>query len=177
MARSKLADVLADIKNSRTGEDNVAPTPPKRRSTVNYVALSGHRPRQTRPKNTPVEIQVGKTRSPTPATNHQTSTPHTVRIFDRVIMIDDMMKSTSLYALGRAWVHGNQGSRLADSHSSQEQAEENDTLANSIKQIFEVKSTQRITTHTNAERRSHLHQVIDDIMTKEPRSSTKLFLE
>lgn len=52
-ARSKLADVLADIKNSRTEDGsesihNTRPTPAKRRSAVNYVALSGHTPRQSR---------------------------------------------------------------------------------------------------------------------------------
>jgi hypothetical protein len=53
-ARSRLEDVLADIKNSRSEDDvnNSRPTPAKRRSTVNYVALSGHTPRQGRSSTT-----------------------------------------------------------------------------------------------------------------------------
>lgn len=56
---------MADIKNSRTedgSESNhhVRPTPAKRRSAVNYVALSGHTPRQSRSSSAHVSHSSSK---------------------------------------------------------------------------------------------------------------------
>lgn len=101
-ARTKLADALADIKNNRTDDVELAPTPPKRRSTVNYLALSGHRPRQrqSNPEKTTFE--------PTPT---QPVTPRLrkthVKIFDRSVDVVIKDGIPSLYTLCRLWVKGN----------------------------------------------------------------------
>lgn len=110
-ARSKLADVLADIKNSRVEDEydynnhDIAPPPAKRRSTgVNYVALSGHIPRQTRSSNNP---EPKTTSAPTPRAR-----TYILKLFDRTVDLaqfigEDSREDPPLYPVCRAWVHGN----------------------------------------------------------------------
>lgn len=114
-ARNKLADVLADIKNSRTEDaDEVGPTPAKRRSAVNYVALSGHTPRQSRSQSNNSELKNTST------TNAISSTPkkrtYILRLFDRTVDLapfsgENSCEDVPLYPVCRAWVHGRQANK------------------------------------------------------------------
>ena len=128
-AQSRLADVLADIKNSRADDDcdqnnhNIAPTPAKRRSAVNYVALSGHTPRQSRSNsrtasqsNNNSEQNRGTT-TPTPAKTPRAKA-YALRLFDRFVDLtpysslnsdeqgEEEPREVPLYPLCRAWVQG-----------------------------------------------------------------------
>lgn len=126
-ARNKLADVLADIKNSRTEDaDEVVPTPPKRRSAVNYVALSGHVPRQSRSQsnNNNTELKNAAT------TNAISSTPkkrtYILRLFDRTVDLapfsgENGREDVPLYPVCRAWVHGRQPTKEGRDKSSLKQ--------------------------------------------------------
>lgn len=105
-SRSTLADVLADIKNSRSGDES-APTPAKRRMAVNYVALSGHTPRQSRSTST------NNIESKTSAT---TTTPkakaYKLKLIGRTLDLAQFSSSNlgelPLYVLCRSWVGGHQ---------------------------------------------------------------------
>lgn len=132
-ARSKLADVLADIKNSRAEDDldcssqDVAPTPAKRRSAVNYKVLSGQAPRQSRSStasNSSVINPISnhnhhhETRSTT--TNTESAQQQTLRqrsyvlkLYDRAIDLAEFINTDEgdavdvpLYPVCRSWVHG-----------------------------------------------------------------------
>lgn len=99
-ARSNLADVLADIKNSRASDsfnyDDTGPTPAKRRSAVNYVALSGHTPRQAKPPSGKSgTVSATKSRS------------CIIRLFDRQVDLAPYKSNAeaSLYPICRAWAH------------------------------------------------------------------------
>lgn len=120
--RSKLADVLADIKNSRTEDEydynshDLAPTPAKRRAAVNYVALSGHTPRQSRTSNSnsrlPIQgnqVESQKSSASTPTSKNRTCI---LKLFERNVDLapfspNDPDKS-SLYPICRSWIHGHQ---------------------------------------------------------------------
>lgn len=131
-ARSKLADVLADIKNSRgedeyeySSHDTTAPTK-TRRSTVNYVALSGHNPRQSRSSaanhstsqstnnehkasTTPASLNSTQVTTPTSNPRHKTCI---LKLFDRSVDLAQFCsgsagtKEPPLYPICRAWIHG-----------------------------------------------------------------------
>lgn len=129
-ARSRLADVLADIKNSRTDDgpdcNHVRPTPAKRRSAVNYVALSGHTPRQSRSNAS----QQGSTNNP--ETNKSTNTSpskaksYVLKFVDYTVDLTSFLptsknatKEPPLYSVVREWVQiGN--STKEPSQSSQD---------------------------------------------------------
>lgn len=102
-ARTKLADALADIKNNKTEDTEIAPTPPKRRSNVNYLALSGHRPRQRQNTNQEKNHTVDQVARPVTINLRKTH----VKIFDRSVDIVLQDESPSLYTLCRLWVKGN----------------------------------------------------------------------
>lgn len=125
-ARSKLADVLADIKNSRAEDEydydhhDLAPTP-KRRNTVNYVALSGHTPRQSRSSTANASSTSLSNASQEPKitpTTHSAPTPQRTRtyilkLFDRTVNLaeftsDNTREDYPLYPICRAWVQGHQ---------------------------------------------------------------------
>lgn len=109
-ARSRLADVLADIKNSRSDDDYeynnhdyATPTPAKRRSAVNYVALSGHTPRQSRSSNSASNNHL----------NHKQTTPkkrtYILKLFDRTVDLAPYTAPTTdnlgpLYPICRSWL-------------------------------------------------------------------------
>lgn len=127
-ARSKLADVLADIKNSRS-EDNhdsstneVAPPPNKRRVAVNYVALSGHTPRQRSSNNNNSASNTNNTSEhKTNSTSNTTNAPssaarsrtYVLRLFDRTVDLAQFTgdnskgEDTPLYPICREWIHSN----------------------------------------------------------------------
>lgn len=132
-ARSKLADVLADIKNSRTGDEHNSgihetPPAPKRRNAVNYVALSGHTPRASRSSNSANANSASAANSKSSISGHKQSNttsaeasrthehrPRTyiLRLFDRTVDLAQFTgekgrsEGTPLYPVCRAWVHDN----------------------------------------------------------------------
>lgn len=120
-ARSRLADVLADIKNSR-GEDDVIssrPTPAKRRSTVNYVALSGHTPRQSRSStaNSLNNSKVNNNSSP-----NRTKT-YVLKFVDNTVDLSQFLQSNKtetkeqpLYPIIRAWAQARRPSLNGHDH-------------------------------------------------------------
>lgn len=141
-ARSKLADVLADIKNSR-GEDeydynnhDTTPVPVKRRNAVNYVALSGHTPRQSRSSSTPQTPQNNNHEPKTPNSLLNSTKPRTrtciLKIFDRSLDLaqicsDDTRQDVPLYPICRAWIRGYKSGQSSSSKSpTRQQANLND---------------------------------------------------
>lgn len=144
--RSKLADVLADIKNSRTEDEydynnhDLAPTPAKRRAAVNYVALSGHTPRQSRSSNSnsrlatqsnPVESQKSSTN--TPKNKNRTCI---LKLFERNVDLapfssNDADKS-ALYPICRAWIHGHNPSSAAQDKSPVRLTNSDDKLSETL---------------------------------------------
>jgi len=106
-ARSKLADVLADIKNSRA-EDDAAPVTAKRRGAVNYVALSGHTPRQSRTHSNNLESRTAQATKIPARPRTQT---YILKLFDRPVDFaqfssDGESRNVPLYPICRAWVRG-----------------------------------------------------------------------
>lgn len=148
-ARSRLADVLADIKNSRAEDDfefnnqDVAPTPAKRRVAVNYVALSGHTPRQSR-SNTSSSSQFNNLEPKTTPAQAPLTTPKTrtyvLKLFDRSVDLapfsvthdvdnDSSPNEVPLYPICRAWVQvhkpTNQQNIDHNNHDQQRQQQQN----------------------------------------------------
>lgn len=123
-ARSKLADVLADIKNSRAEDEyeynnhDLAPTPAKRRAAVNYVALSGHTPRQSRSNQASSRLatHANLTESKSSTTNTPCTKNRTciLRLFERSVDLASFSSSdpdkAPLYPICRAWVQGHHSS-------------------------------------------------------------------
>lgn len=123
-ARSKLSDVLANIRSGKIeeeydydeGDDNdqdFPPPPQKRRHTANYVTMSGI---QRRTRSTE-ESAASKSFSVAPASAPQ-STPakpstFVLKLFDRTVDLAqfshaDANEDAPLYPVCRAWVHSQQ---------------------------------------------------------------------
>lgn len=143
-ARSKLADVLADIKNSR-GEDEydynnheTTPVPAKRRNAVNYVALSGHTPRQSRSSSTSQTPHTNNHEPKTPNSLTNSTRPRTrtciLKIFDRSLDLaqlctDNTKQDVPLYPICRAWIRGYKSGQSSSNNSkspTRQQADSND---------------------------------------------------
>jgi len=117
-ARTRLADVLADIRSSRAeqfgGQDD-GPTPAKRRAAVNYVELSGGA-RHSRTSTAKTSLNNSKVCTPE-VSNHTITSRRTynLRLFDRSIDLttfasennDSDGGKVALYPLCRAWVDEN----------------------------------------------------------------------
>lgn len=139
-ARSKLADVLADIKNSRVEDeyDYKGPTPAKRRPAVNYVALSGHSTRSTRSSNNNLP---SKTNPSTPS-----SSAFVLKLFDRTVDLAQFSSDTPLYPICRAWVHGHRpGQSQAKNYekTNGEVIENQETLGDLANDVYSLPSPKK----------------------------------
>jgi hypothetical protein len=119
-ARSRLADVLADIKESRNEDDcNTRPMPTKRRSAVNYVALSGHTPRQSRSSAAnsfnSSKANVNTNSSASPNRNKTFVLKFVDNSIDLAQFLASHKTEQSLYPLVREWAQIQKPSATGDS--------------------------------------------------------------
>lgn len=170
-ARSRLADVLADIKNSRADDgadcNHVRPTPAKRRSAVNYVALSGHTPRQSRSNAT----HVGQQSNPETKANTSPSrarsyvlkfVDYTVDMTSFVSTSKDASKEPPLYPVIREWVQISSPPKEPN-HTPQETAQQKPVNSN------QQSPSNSQTPNDTATRDDTPRQNLNKILSKQPK--------
>lgn len=117
-ARTRLADVLADIRNSRVEQLGInqdgGPTPAKRRAAVNYVELSGNNTKHSRSSTARASITCSQNNTPDLRTLvSRRKRTYKLRLFDRIVDLAPFITDSragdeeiSLYPVCRAWVDG-----------------------------------------------------------------------
>lgn len=115
-ARTKLADVLADIRNSRAehlgANQDYGPSSAKRRSAVNYVELSGNQTRSTRSGTQRISNNISQCNSPDLAITPNRKRTYNLKLFDRSLDLAQFVDETNkydgkeypLYPVCRSWL-------------------------------------------------------------------------
>lgn len=129
-SRSRLADVLADIKK-HDDDNDVTPPPPKRRA-----AASHHNEPKTNLASAAAII---------------TSPTYVLKLFDRSIQFsgDEIRENIPLYSLVRSWVHGQAASKQKDLKTKPEEPAESTSQLESLHSLPPPKSKAEINKRFN----------------------------
>lgn len=115
-ARTRLADVLADIRNSRAEQSNgnqeCGPTPAKRRAT-SFAELNGHSGRVSRYSSARASLNASQASTPDLRSTNNRKKTYNLKLFSRTVDLAPFIPDRGtddgeapLYAVCRAWADG-----------------------------------------------------------------------